>query len=372
MDTNEPKLIDQPSGEGTRIAKIALKTAGWFALVAALFCAVFVSAFPYTSMRLYFNAGLKAKTLESAERVISRARSGDLYYGGQKVAGYNCKFADALYMAVNLSADAMDKSFEKYGESHKKTTSSAKKTLKYADMYLPPLEADGDSGADKFALLRSGRNKVVDNALRAFRPKQDHPAISFENTVWTGYMRAQILAGESGRMTETLENIAANIMGHWEEDMSTDYALLLVVINAAISAELSIIGYDYPSGKLPADTNYLDYIGRKTFALDGRFVSFFAGGEVKPSLSVPVMYAYKFRAFVNGYPAGTPVQALERAQMAHNLFSLSSNILIATEILLKSAPQNDELAALKSEWQALGLGTWYGEILADYMSAVVK
>ncbi|MCL2798593.1 MAG: hypothetical protein FWD58_11215, partial [Firmicutes bacterium] len=120
MDTEEQNVFPEPSEAG-RIAKTAVKTAWWFCVVAALFCVLFVTVFPYTSMRLYFDAGNKAKTLDSAERVIARASPGGYYYAGGKNPAFDTKIADALCMAVNLSGESMDETLAKYGEGYPKT-----------------------------------------------------------------------------------------------------------------------------------------------------------------------------------------------------------------------------------------------------------
>ena len=387
-ETEETILNEEIEITAGTLAAIALKAAYWFLIVSALFCTLFVSLFPYTSMRMYYGMGLRHKTFEMAEQVVSRARKNDIYYGGEAVPVYDSKFADGLYWSINLATEFMDADIQKFGYTDARTQDNARKVFRYADMYLPAITPFGTLETEKedaFAVLRNGRNKLVDDALRAATAKQYHPAISYENTVRANRIRAMY-------MSQNFEWFLAYVIGNFNilstapltETEMDGQAILFNELNAVIRMELESLEYPSPPPRPASKATALCPVSPFPYLYTGS--GFIAGITVyeQDKLLPPIVYMQnrvaEFKDYIYAYPAANSAEFLKRAYWARSLSELTANICLVTQFLHEQNPANAVLAALKSDWEACdefvagdkayaSLNEWYGAVLQDYVKA---
>jgi hypothetical protein len=364
FDGQSGKNVKKPSS-ASAILKVALRAAFWFLFALALFLACFTAFFPYASMKIYNFLGLKQRAFNSAERVIRSKYS--------PAVSYDSKFADALYLAVPLSAGFLDEAINS-GRSlgSKDALNAAEKAAKYAAMH----EALAYGAGTKSDM--AVRDGMIDDAVRELPPVFHPDSYRYRDSVRIGYLRARYVTDVTSNDYESFFSEFENLNGLYSDlnfiegdlDRNIDnYARWFLELNSVIELELDILGYDYTD--MNDGISDIQYILGRGIKADGRFLYLYSKGAFyNQGSSSDIRYEAgksrlletiekrlgSIKSFIDGFDvSGDTVSderenLLKRAYLARCVSLLTRNIHTVTEIIYaNNDPGSDDIV---EDWRA--------------------
>lgn len=373
------------------VKTIAVKTVFWFICFAALFCALFTILFPYQSMYIYFNMGLKTQTYNMAQRIVE---SGYDDYSSDNLPEYDTKFADAVYMAIDLSADYMDAYVYKYGLTSSKTIAAAENVKYFTDIHAEFIESF------------STRDDLIEDSYAATMPYNYLPALyNYEAIVRAANIKANyILNG-----CEDLDEYFSTLISQFASDEAlfsgtTDenFAQMdeLTMLFYELNSYLAIQNVDvFSFWVTPSDSS--DDSDSVSTMIDGQFSLIFNFDDVEnfktETLENIESILQEVAAFIEDSEATIASEfdsdsnlMLQRAYWAYNYMGLVQEVtytcsqLDANSYFIDSAFE-DSIEQSYNEWNEnfsyvtlvddknepqYTTSSWYSLILADYIQAL--
>ena len=355
--------------------RIALRAAYWFFVGLMLFCAFFVGFFPYQSMRLYFNLGMRRATFNQASRVINRYYDESLY---ANVGGaYRSRFADGLFMAASLSGQFLQEEIGNGNFDSRRTRRIAERTFSYNNMMIlnqttPEREAFGEGVF--FGLAGQRMREVIDPSRQnsaLIAPRYRPHVFSYESAVRENRVRALYVLGDTdGLLVYFLSEISQlrlDIdMGNLSPILMDRAALVFNEMNALINIELDKIGFNWTSGTLNTYVNeqQINPVGQFGMILNTNLTTTSTLNHLQYSLTELVDFITNF----NGQGA---TEQLRRAWWALSLSNLAENVRLVTEIFyFADRTNNQSIRTIREEWV-----TEYGNVMitgADEITVAVR
>jgi len=363
QDENDPPVL-----------KTTLKALSFFSGLFLFLIALFVLIFPYPTMIMYSNLNMHTGAYNSAARVVNMRFDED--------ADWDSRFADGLYMAVDMSNIMLLNEIDRRGHDHRRVTVWAENNYKHTSLML-----------DEFEVLMRTRNIRLDPETWAAVPvRAARPAVySFENAVRVQRMRSKYFVDYQENLNDIIANFASEFdrFGQLIElpnpiSVSELDRVIMYIneLNAIIRLELAMLGFDF-AHTAPLN-QYIENSGIRD-RLDGQFrLLFNAAGDATNALRelqenivcqdedtmfnlARIIHDFSVTDDPNLQPHQREARYLQRAWWAMSLSSLTNNIRIADLIVNGAADNWQRFDNTKVEvavgggfeLREFGLSAWY-------------
>jgi len=381
IDTNEASI-----GIFTHPAvKLTLKTIMWFLVGFSLFCVFFTIAFPYRTMNMYRNMGLRNATLNHASRVVSRYQGTRDY--NQYLSRNNIRFGDALFTTSSLSGQILNERIAQGNFSSSAARQIAARNLHYSNLLL-------DEYSPGFV---TEHMHTIINPLRlnSAISRNDRPHLyRYETVLRRNRVRSRYVLGERQGLIDSFTNQTTQLRMDFQLDNGQltafeidTYIFLLQEINALIELELMVAGYCY------IRANYYDADGNPKPGRNEAFIAYIQNPRERFALfftptarslmlidlqTIVPELLYQIQNLPFDREHATEAEMLRRTWWIMHLSRLTDNIQLTANILREIYPMNDEYANAFSDWfmdygriflangDHFVLGAWFNQVLREY------